>query len=178
MWTSGSYVLLGLVLSTLLGAVGGGILALPFWPFGLILGLILAAPVGPVIGSAIWLLRRPPWAIVIACLCQFCGALILGFGLPGPVSDDGFFGACFGQILGAIVGILAATFWKVVPWQMRPTTKCRECGYDLRGNVSGVCPECGTEIADDQVNLIRDSLSWRWVKGDDQAGKESSEKFR
>lgn len=23
---------------------------------------------------------------------------------------------------------------------------CGKCGYDLRGNVSGVCPECGTEI--------------------------------
>ena len=23
---------------------------------------------------------------------------------------------------------------------------CRECGYDLTGNVSGVCPECGTTI--------------------------------
>ena len=24
---------------------------------------------------------------------------------------------------------------------------CVVCGYDLRGNVSGVCPECGTRIA-------------------------------
>ena len=23
---------------------------------------------------------------------------------------------------------------------------CRECGYNLTGNVSGVCPECGTPI--------------------------------
>lgn len=23
---------------------------------------------------------------------------------------------------------------------------CEACGYDLMGNVSGVCPECGTEI--------------------------------
>jgi hypothetical protein len=23
---------------------------------------------------------------------------------------------------------------------------CRNCGYDLRGNVSGVCPECGVVI--------------------------------
>jgi hypothetical protein len=22
--------------------------------------------------------------------------------------------------------------------------QCRTCGYDLTGNVSGVCPECGT----------------------------------
>ena len=24
---------------------------------------------------------------------------------------------------------------------------CRQCGYDLTGNVSGVCPECGTAIS-------------------------------
>jgi rubrerythrin len=23
---------------------------------------------------------------------------------------------------------------------------CRECGYDLTGNLSGQCPECGTLI--------------------------------
>lgn len=25
--------------------------------------------------------------------------------------------------------------------------RCRSCGYDLRGNLSGICPECGTDIA-------------------------------
>jgi hypothetical protein len=25
-----------------------------------------------------------------------------------------------------------------------PATRCPRCGYDLTGNVSGVCPECGT----------------------------------
>jgi len=24
--------------------------------------------------------------------------------------------------------------------------ECRTCGYDLTGNISGVCPECGTSI--------------------------------
>ncbi len=27
-----------------------------------------------------------------------------------------------------------------------PRAICRSCGYDLRGNVSGRCPECGTDI--------------------------------
>ena len=27
-----------------------------------------------------------------------------------------------------------------------PDGKCRSCGYNLTGNVSGVCPECGTPI--------------------------------
>jgi hypothetical protein len=25
---------------------------------------------------------------------------------------------------------------------------CQNCGYDLTGNVSGVCPECGTAVPD------------------------------
>lgn len=28
-----------------------------------------------------------------------------------------------------------------------PEGHCEHCGYDLTGNVSGVCPECGREIA-------------------------------
>ena len=27
-----------------------------------------------------------------------------------------------------------------------PTGRCRRCDYDLTGNISGVCPECGTPI--------------------------------
>jgi len=23
---------------------------------------------------------------------------------------------------------------------------CQKCGYNLRGNVTGICPECGTEV--------------------------------
>ena len=26
--------------------------------------------------------------------------------------------------------------------------RCRRCGYDLTGNQSGICPECGTPIAE------------------------------
>ena len=28
----------------------------------------------------------------------------------------------------------------------RPKGGCHTCDYDLTGNVSGVCPECGTEV--------------------------------
>ena len=27
-----------------------------------------------------------------------------------------------------------------------PVGRCRRCGYDLRGNVSGVCSECGKRV--------------------------------
>ncbi len=31
-------------------------------------------------------------------------------------------------------------------WRWRRKGLCLKCGYDLEGNVSGVCPECGAEI--------------------------------
>ena len=31
--------------------------------------------------------------------------------------------------------------------RVQNNSACRKCGYDLTGNVSGVCPECGTAIA-------------------------------
>ena len=29
-----------------------------------------------------------------------------------------------------------------------PKGRCQSCGYNLTGNTSGLCPECGTEIGD------------------------------
>ena len=39
---------------------------------------------------------------------------------------------------------------RVALWRYRrravPPGRCRSCGYDLTGNTSGRCPECGTAI--------------------------------
>ena len=32
-------------------------------------------------------------------------------------------------------------------WRRRRKGRCLKCGYDLTGNVSGVCPECGGSVA-------------------------------
>ena len=37
----------------------------------------------------------------------------------------------------------AFLFWRD---RRKPPGHCRQCGYDLTGNVSGRCPECGAEI--------------------------------
>jgi hypothetical protein len=37
----------------------------------------------------------------------------------------------------------------IVSWRSRPdphSHRCQFCDYDLTGNVSGVCPECGTKL--------------------------------
>ena len=43
-----------------------------------------------------------------------------------------------------LCGLLAWCSWRVC---RVPPRGCARCGYDLTGNRSGRCPECGTEIA-------------------------------
>ena len=48
-------------------------------------------------------------------------------------------------ILG-LYPLLAFSRGPVRRWQRRQRGQCIGCGYNLRGNVTGVCPECGTEV--------------------------------
>jgi hypothetical protein len=40
----------------------------------------------------------------------------------------------------------AARHWLLPDKPVYPSGHCRKCGYNLTGNVSGVCPECGNVI--------------------------------
>jgi hypothetical protein len=46
------------------------------------------------------------------------------------------------------IGLTVTTAWAI--WITRPrhppSDCCQTCGYNLTGNVSGVCPECGTKF--------------------------------
>lgn len=50
--------------------------------------------------------------------------------------------------VGPVIGVLVAALLirKIDRDQAYPPGTCRSCGYDLTGNVSGRCPECGQEI--------------------------------
>jgi CBS-domain-containing membrane protein len=64
----------------------------------------------------------------------------------GPCADSG---AAFAltPIGDAIIGVLiAAVVWNRCPKRAYPGPFCAQCGYCLRGNVSGTCPECGHAI--------------------------------
>ena len=49
---------------------------------------------------------------------------------------------CFGLVLGPFVGVWFVAAALGMPKIVDPDV-CRKCGYNLTGNVSGVCPECG-----------------------------------
>jgi hypothetical protein len=54
---------------------------------------------------------------------------------------------CLGLLLPFALGLILAAFlyWQCRVWRrLGRAGVCRTCGYDLTGNVSGVCPECGT----------------------------------
>jgi hypothetical protein len=54
--------------------------------------------------------------------------------------------------VSAVSALLLAA--SIVAWRGRRKPNkghCQHCGYDLTGNVSGVCPECGTGITSDHA---------------------------
>jgi len=47
-----------------------------------------------------------------------------------------------------VVELFVPSMWVRRKWKSRvtPNGACGKCGYDLTGNTSGVCPECGERI--------------------------------
>ena len=52
-----------------------------------------------------------------------------------------------------VLPMLAIVFF-VWRWRDLPAHACLRCGYDTTGNVSGRCPECGTEIVRREVRDV------------------------
>ena len=55
------------------------------------------------------------------------------------------------SILAAVAAFLAGLHWigrrRSLRVRFETTPRCARCAYDLTGNLSGVCPECGTPAA-------------------------------
>ena len=47
--------------------------------------------------------------------------------------------------ISAALGFAAVAFWILDQRPSQPG-RCHKCGYDLTGNVSGRCPECGWRV--------------------------------
>ena len=59
-------------------------------------------------------------------------------------------GVTFGLVIMVGVWLELGMLRRVVlgwrRWRRKKKGLCWNCGYDLTGNVSGVCPECGTKV--------------------------------
>jgi len=58
----------------------------------------------------------------------------------------------FGSVALWLPLVIVASATLLMFWIDRrriPPGHCRRCGYDLTGNTSGICSECGTMIAGD-----------------------------
>jgi len=61
-------------------------------------------------------------------------------------NDGLFFGVLMLVIGGMVYGIVFAHLRRARKAFIDKGTHCRQCGYNLKGNVSGTCPECGLAV--------------------------------
>jgi hypothetical protein len=73
---------------------------------------------------------------------------VLGRLFPVLHPVEGQVGMYVWLALALVVGLTVAwvTWKRSEPADRQERGLCTRCGYDLTGNVSGVCPECGTAI--------------------------------
>lgn len=121
-------------------------------PFGLVLGVRLLwrrvharAWRGVVAGLVFWL-----WASTLLFSVPYLGGYP---NLPGlviallVVGDPSAGSSFYLTVLGANAVIYPLAGARMLHRKLpNPPGTCRRCAYDLTGNVSGVCPECGTAI--------------------------------
>ena len=62
---------------------------------------------------------------------------------PGKGNTSVYYYAIWPALVALLIP--SAVLWLLVPRPI-PPGHCQKCGYDLTGNVSGRCPECGTAI--------------------------------
>lgn len=84
----------------------------------------------------------------VARYITLAGCLVCAFVIQFTKMDSRGRLAWSALIMYALTALVWAP-WIRTKWQTRrrpPSGHCASCGYDLTGNVSGRCPECGREI--------------------------------
>lgn len=119
---------------------------------GLLIGAIAGALIAPVA-----LLALPCVGLFVLLPPVFLGEQVFRFGSSDLITDAGIqrpvtlfaLGALTYGPIGAFAGFLIGALVERYPRRRRPrrgSPRCAQCGYNLTGNVSGRCPECGTSI--------------------------------
>jgi hypothetical protein len=128
---------------------------------------VLILPVWWLSSEGVWMYHFDTW-----CVATTDGSLWLEFGPPDPALGRGWRGfwvegtLWLGQFWPVVFKDLRGNVDVVVPWcfllalmaiptallwwldrRRIPPGHCQKCSYDLTGNVSGICPECGTPIS-------------------------------
>jgi hypothetical protein len=88
-------------------------------------------------------MRRPEWLLFALACVPYLGVLVparVRSRLP-PWSADAV--GVYGLVV--VAGYAAAVGLPPLKRLLRRRSgQCAQCGYDLTGNLSGTCPECGT----------------------------------
>lgn len=110
-----------------------------------------------------WEVQELKWPLLmvtaLGCVAfivtTFCGILVIE---ESPAPCCGF---CLLMLLIAVTGIA----WQSKP--VFPDNRCHQCDYDLTGNVSGICPECGTPIptppSQQELDALAEKTRRRWA---------------
>ncbi len=86
------------------------------------------------------------WGLFAAILCVVVGLFLRSLPHAGSSWFTGLAKVYF-VLLFPATGLLAAYIAIVrVPDELPGPLRCVQCDYNLTGNVSGVCPECGRKI--------------------------------
>lgn len=59
-------------------------------------------------------------------------------------------------ITAALIPMIYVTFTQIRQFSRKKQGRCLSCGYDLTGNESHTCPECGTAIGDMEPSAKQD----------------------
>jgi hypothetical protein len=121
----------------------------------LVLGLTVAAVIG-VLGLLVIAPRhlfprrdpRPIYRLVATSYVLLWGVVggicVVRFGLPAAPVSAAVVAVILVSLALAVYQPLRADREKSKAIGRSARGMCRRCGYDLAGNVSGVCPECGS----------------------------------
>lgn len=145
LYTSGSLVAVGR--NSVSAEVGLAMYGVTFPVWGAVVGffgfgacIYTAALLG-------WATRS--WAVACSSILGFALAIGAAMSVSAPSGGDAALPvmvAAWNVVVGSTV-----VWWA---WTWKPSeadrTVCAKCGYDLRGNVTGVCPECGKATRRDE----------------------------
>lgn len=75
---------------------------------------------------------------------------------------------CHMMLPFALWSMVAYRHWFYPTRRPYPLGHCRHCGYNLTGNISGVCPECGQTIGEEDRAQVPDDSGIRQGNREDE----------